>query len=63
MGQEKSMTMPSSYEVKDWIEATKRAMITGYIDPKLMRELQEEHPFTKADFERDLQKISRKVKR
>ncbi len=53
---------PSSYEVKDWIQATKTSMITGYINPMLAAQ-KEEHPFTRDDFIKDLRKVSSKVKK
>lgn len=58
---EQRITLPSSYEVKDWIQAAKTSMITGYIHPMLTPK--EEQTFTRDDFIKDLRKVSRKVKK
>lgn len=44
---------------KDWITATKSMKISAYIEARAPSALKGDHPFTKADFEQALRKISR----
>ncbi len=50
---------PSTYNVDDWIRSTKGMRITASMEPAL----KQEPPFTRANLEHDLRKVSRKIKR
>ena len=55
----------SAAGTQEWLEATKGMTILAYIDPKDFEPVTGENgePFSKADFEEVLKKVSRKVKK
>ena len=49
---------------KDWLESVKNMTISSFVDTNDFILLVEgDKEFTKADFERDLKKVSRKIKK
>ena len=60
--------LTSDYTVKHWLEASKGRMLLTYPgseggEQTNTRYLSNASPFSREDFERDLRKVSRKVKK
>lgn len=55
----------SAAGTQEWLAATKRMTILAYINPKDFEIATENNgkPFSEADFEKALKKVSRKVKK
>jgi hypothetical protein len=60
------MTQHSSAAgTQDWLKATKGMTILAYLEPKDFEPAREnnQQPFSKADFDKSLKKVSRKIKK